>query len=117
MFKFIGVVFIAAVFLLPFKDGSSISDAAKNEVVKQVPPALDILTARHPIKVGLIRSALNDQGDVDKFAQSYFRTQMDHEKTPGAFESYLIYYVVMFDKDDIRKSIADTLEKQLDLND
>jgi len=117
MFKFIGILSVAVVLLLPFKDGNSVSDAAKNDVVKQVPPALDILAARHPIKVGLIRAALNDQGDVDKFAQSYFRTQMDNEKTPGVFESYLIYYVVIFDKDDIRKSIADTLEKQLDLND
>ena len=117
MFKFIGVVCVAAVILLPFKDGDSISGAARNEIVQQIPPALDILAARHPLKVGLIRSLLNNNGAMDSFVQSYVRSEMDQQKTPGLGESYLVYYFVIFNKDEVRAKIADSLETQFQLND
>jgi hypothetical protein len=105
MFKFIGVVCVAAVILLPFKDGDSISGAAKNEVIQQIPPALDILAARHPLKVGIIRALLNNNGAMDSFVQSYVRTSMEQQKDPGVGESYLMYYFVIFNKDEVRASL------------
>jgi hypothetical protein len=116
MFKFIGIVCIATVLLLPLKDGNSISDAAKNEVVQQIPPALDILAARHPLKVGLLRGLLNDNGQLDSFVESYARASMDQGKSPGLFDSYSLYYSVMFNKDKFRAEMADSIEQQFGLN-
>jgi len=117
MFKFIGVACVALVILCPFKDGSSVSDAAKNEIVQQIPYALDILAARHPIKVGLIRSLLNENGAMDSFVESFVRESMDHQQSPGIIDSYITYYSVMFNKDEVRSEMATSLEKEFGLND
>lgn len=116
MFKLIGFLGVALVVLLPFKDGDSISTAAKNEVVAQIPYALDILAARHPLAIGLIRSALNENGAVDHVVQSYVRESMDSDHSLNLFQSYAVYYFVMFDKDEIRTKIADTIEKKFGLD-
>ena len=112
MFKFIGVVCVALVILVPFKDGDSVSGAAKNEIVQQIPYALDILAARHPLKVGLIRALLNEHGEADNVVKSLVRTSLDREKSPNLFESYALYYGVMFDADQVRAEIANDIEKR-----
>ena len=116
MLKFIAgaiVGLVALVLLWPLKDGSSPSVAARNELVAQVPYALDILSARHPIQVGLLRSQLSTNGEVDAFVESFVRTVMDQGKTPNIFDSYRTYYVVMFKKDQVRNDMANEFEKEL----
>ena len=103
---------------LAFKDGDSVSAAAKNEIVRQIPYALDILAMRHPLLIGLVRNALNEHGEVDRFAESYVRASMDQAKTPNVIESYAVYYFdyfVMFDEDQVRIEIANSMEKKFGL--
>ena len=118
MLKFIGgaiTAFIALVLLLPFKDGDTPGNAARNEIVTQVPFALDILAARHPIQVGLLRSTLNDSGAVDAFAEAFVRISMTQGRSPNLIDSYVAYYAVMFHKDRIRNDMASEFEKELGL--
>jgi hypothetical protein len=84
----------------PLKDGSSLCDATKNVVVQQVPDALEVLAARHPLQVGLVRSMFNDQGAVDKFAEDYVSNNM-LKQDPGTFACYVGYYVAIFNKERI----------------
>ena len=106
-----GLIFVFIVFY-PLKDGGSICDATKNVAVQQVPDAVEILAARHPLQVGLLRSLFNDQGAVDKIAEEYVRTSM-LRRDPGTLNCYFAYYVVIFNKDAIRRAEADWMEKQL----
>ncbi len=114
MFKLIGIGCVALALLLPLKDGSSVSDAAKNKIAEQIPYSLEILAQRHPFKIGIIRAMLNDQGELDKFAKSSVRSYLQDEQI-GLIDSYKMYYAVLFDADDVRKGVADSLEKSLDL--
>jgi len=77
-----------------------------------VPYALDILAARYPLKVGLARTWLNSEGAVDKIAQDYVRSEMK-QRDMGLFDCYVMYYYVAFDKEDVRKAMADQIEKEL----
>jgi hypothetical protein len=114
-FGFLWTVTCVVLLLLPFKDGSSVSEAAMNEVIQQVPYSLDIISARHPLKVGLIRSLLNTNGQLDSSIESYLRAN-EHPEKMNIFESYFMYYFVMLDKDGMRKTMADDLEKRFSLN-
>jgi len=121
MLKFLGsitLLLIAIVLLLPLKDGASISAAARNAIVDQIPPALDILAQRHPIQVGLVRAALNQDGRFDSLAQAYLGLSIDQQmnQSPSLLSSYAIYYAVQFDKASVRNKIADTIEQQFGLN-
>jgi hypothetical protein len=97
------------------RNGGSICDATKAEVVEQLPYAMDIVSARHPLMVGLVRSWLNGNGDFDRVAKDYVRSSMEHDN-PGAVDCYIGYYTVMFDKDGVRQAEADWIEHQLNLN-
>jgi hypothetical protein len=109
-------VVVVSFFLYPLAGGSGgICDASRDLVIQQVPPAVEILAARYPLQVGLLRSAFNDQGAVDNAAQDYVRTSMLDPQNPGLFTCYLSYYVVMFDKDQVRTAIADAIERRLAL--
>jgi hypothetical protein len=76
---------------------------------------LDILAARHPLAIGIVRSILNEHKELDNFVESYVRASMDQEKTPGVFESYAMYYLVMFNEDQVRTEIANSIEKKFGL--
>lgn len=122
MLKFLGsavVTVIAIILLLPLKDGANISAAARNSIVDQIPPAIDILAQRHPFKIGIARAALNQDGRFDSLAQSYLGASIDQEmnQSPSLLRSYGIYYAVLFDKQAVRTKIADTIEQQFGLND
>jgi hypothetical protein len=109
-------VVVVSILLYPLAGGSGgICDASKDLVIQQVPAAVEILAARYPLQVGLLRSAFNDQGAVDNAAQDYVRTSMLDPQNPGLFSCYLSYYVVMFDKDQVRMAIADAIERRLAL--
>jgi hypothetical protein len=107
---------VLLIVLYPLRNGGGICDTARNQVIQQVPPAVEILAARYPLQVGLLHSAFNDKGIVDGFAQEYVRAYMyENQQEPGRLSCYLSYYVVMFNKDGMRTSIADWLEKRLQL--
>jgi zinc-ribbon domain len=107
---------VLLIFLYPLRNGGGICDTARDQVIQQVPPAVEILAARYPLQVGLLRQAFNDKGIVDGFAQEYVRASMQqNQEEPGRLSCYLTYYVVMFNKDGMRTSIADWLEKRLQL--
>jgi len=98
----------------PLRSGRSLRDATADEVSQQVPYALHILAVRHPFKVGLVRSVLNSDGAVDRLAQDYVRNNMNRQDI-SVFQCYLAYYVIILDKDEVRKAIADGLERDLGL--
>ena len=106
-----GLVFLL-ILAYPLKDGESFCDATKNVVVQQVPDALEVLAARHPLQVGVVRSMFNDQGAVDKFAEDYVRNNM-LKQDPSTLACYAGYYAVIFNKDRVRSAEADWMEKQL----
>lgn len=111
---FAGVVL--AIFLYPLRSGGGICDAARDQVIQQVPPAVQILAARYPLQVGLLRSVFNDKGMVDSLAQEYVRASIqENQQEPGRLSCYLSYYVVMLNEDRVRISIADWLETRLQL--
>ncbi len=101
--------------VLPHKDGSSVCEAAHNQVAQQVPFAVEILAARHPLTVGLVRAATKESGFVDKLAGVYVQREMIPQQDPGAASCYIAYYTVMFQKDRVRSSIADWLETKAQL--
>lgn len=107
---------VLSIFLYPLRSGGGICDMARDQVVQQVPPAVEILAARHPLQIGLLRSMFNDKGMVDSLAQEYVRASMqDNQQNPGRLSCYLSYYVVILNKDRVRTSIADWLETRLQL--
>lgn len=107
---------VLAIFLYPLRSGGGICDTARDQVLQQVPPAVEILAARYPLQIGLLRSMLNDKGMVDSVAQEYVRASLqDNQQDPGPFSCYLSYYVVILNKDRVRTSIADWLETRLQL--
>lgn len=115
--SWVGVAAAIAIILmvLPHKDGSSVCDAAHNEVAQQVPFAVEILAARHPLTVGLVRAATKESGFVDKLAGVYVQSEMIPQQDPGAGSCYIAYYSVMLQKDRVRASIADWLEARANL--
>lgn len=101
--------------VLPHKDGSSVCDAAHNEVAQQVPFAVEILAARHPLTVGLVRAATKESSFVDQLAGVYVQNEMIPHQDAGTGSCYVAYYTVMFQKDRVRASIADWLEAKAKL--
>ena len=101
--------------LLPHKDGPTVCQATRNTVAQQVPFAVEILAARHPLTVGVVRSLANTTGFVDKLAEVYVENEMIPRQDPGAASCYVAYYTVMFGKDRVRSSIADWIEAKLQL--
>ena len=101
--------------LIPHKDGASVCDAAHNEVAQQVPFAVEILAARHPLTVGVVRAVTKESGFVDKLAGVYVQSEMIPQENPGTASCYIAYYTVMFQKDRVRASIADWLEAKANL--
>lgn len=105
---------VLAIFLYPLRGGGGICDQARDQVIQQVPPAVEILSARYPLQVGLLRSAFKDKGMVDGIAQEYVRASLqENQQEPGRLSCYLSYYVVMLNKDRVRTSIADWMETRL----
>jgi hypothetical protein len=108
-------LFVAFVLAYPLKDGNTACSAMQEKVTEQVPGALDILSARHPIAVGLLRSLLNDQGAVDKTAQDYVRSSMSSQD-PSTPACYTVYYAIQFDPDAFRTALANKIEQRLNLD-
>jgi hypothetical protein len=107
---------VLLIFLYPLRSGSGICDTARDQVVQQVPPAVEILAARYPLQIGLLRSMFNDKGMVDSIAQEYVRASIqENQQEPGRLSCYLSYYVVMLYTDRVRTSIADWMETRLQL--
>jgi len=92
--------------LIPHKDGSGACDAMRNEVRQQVPFAVEILAARHPLSVGLLRSITKDSNLVDKLAEMYVNSEMQRNNAdPGTVNCYVAYYAVMLQKDRYRATL------------
>jgi hypothetical protein len=108
------LIVVIAVLVYPLRGGKSLRDATGDEIVQQIPYVLDILSARHPFKVGIALSVLNPQGSVDQLAEDYVRSSLN-QRDMGVLDCYVTYYVIAFDQDDVRRAMADTLEKKLGL--
>jgi len=114
----IALLLIAILLLLPFKDGGSPSEAARNAVLEQIPPAIDILAQRHPLRVGLVRAALNQNAQFDALAKVIVAAIIDRanqQESPSLLTSYETYYAVLFDKTAVQNKIADTVEQQFSM--
>lgn len=114
-FGWIVILFILFILLYPIRNGGSICEATRNEISQQVPYAMEIVAARHPVKVGILRSLFNDQGMIDKAAQEYVLSTMISQQKSSKFDCYLAYYEGIIFKDEIRNAEADWLEKKFGL--
>jgi hypothetical protein len=110
------VMWIAVIAFLayPLRGGKSLREATGDEIAQQVPYALEILSARHPFAVGMVRSLLNTDGSVDQLAENYVRASLNQENM-GVLNCYVTYYSVAFDQEDFRVALANSLEKKLGL--
>jgi hypothetical protein len=111
---FVTLVLVAlfAVLAYPLRGGESIREATADEITQQVPAVLDILSARHPFKVGILRATFRES--ADQLAEDYVRSTMEQENR-GMISWYATYYLVAFDQDEVRQKLADSLEKKLGL--
>jgi len=111
----VGLVVLAAL-LYPLRYGVGVCDAVRLEIVQQVPTAMDILTARYPLLVGVMRAMFNNQEFVDNFAVEFISSTMEaNQKNPSATSCYVVYYFAMFDKERVQTMIAEMIEKRLGL--
>ncbi|HEY7763659.1 MAG TPA: zinc ribbon domain-containing protein [Aestuariivirgaceae bacterium] len=108
-------VIALATLLYPVRNGIGICDATDVAIIQQVSPAVEILAARYPLRVGVLRSMFNDKGLVDSLATEFVSSTMEANQQPGMLACYYFYYFVMFQKDRVRTSIAALIENQLDL--
>lgn len=108
-------VIVLAIFLYPVRNGTGICDATDVAIIQQVSPAVEMLAARYPLRVGVLRAMFNDQGLVDALATEFVSSTMEASQQPGTLTCYYFYYFVTFQKDRVRTSIAALIENQLDL--
>lgn len=119
-----GLVILAAAaiglfFYVAETEGDGDMCVAKAELVAaQIPPALDILSARHPGSVGLIRSLFNKNGGLDAMivdivSASIQDEDLDEEKSQ--IECAWEYADIYFHRERVRNEIADAIEEELGL--
>jgi hypothetical protein len=93
----------------------SICDGRNKFLVDQVPGTLDVLSARHPFAVGIIRDLLNDGGKLDALVQQA-TAQLVADNQGESFASCAMQSVaIKADPDKFRNRIADKLESLLAL--
>jgi hypothetical protein len=109
------LIVVLALFLYPVRNGIGVCDATDVAIIQQVGPAAEMLAARYPLRVGVLRSMFNDQGLVDALAVEFVSSTMEASPQPGTLTCYYIYYFVMLQRDRVRSGIAALIENQLDL--
>lgn len=84
----------------------------------QVPPALDRLSARYPLRVGLVRTLVNDGGRLDALVRDQASDQiigLGEEQAISPMECAYEYYAIWVFRDRVREEIAAALEVRLRL--
>ncbi|MGJ3232947.1 MAG: hypothetical protein ACFE0P_14250 [Oceanicaulis sp.] len=84
----------------------------------QVPPALDLLSARYPLRIGLVRALVNDRGQLDALVRDQASDQMiglGEEQAKSRLECAYEYYAIWVFRDRVREEIAAALEVRLRL--
>ena len=84
----------------------------------QVPPALDLLSARYPLRVGLVRTLIDDRGRLDDLVRDQASDQMiglGEEQAISPLECAYEYYAIHIFRDRVREEIAAALEVRLRL--
>ena len=83
-------------------------------VARQVPFALELLAARHPVTVGIGRAFLNRNGALDQFVQGGFIASATTDVESTCAVQAMAMHIA---PDQIRNAMADELEKGLNLKD
>lgn len=84
----------------------------------QVPPALDLLSAQYPLRVGLVRGMLNDRLPLDDIVREEAANQMiglGEEAAKSPVECAYEYYAIWVFRDRVRTEIAAALQARLGL--
>jgi hypothetical protein len=93
----------------PMRSGKNLRDAVVDEYAQQWPYALDIVQARHPEKAESLRPfLLTNHGQLDPKLANDFRQAVNRM---DILECYFAYYYFVFDANESRNQIADTLDK------
>src|SRR4029078_3848159 len=93
----------------------SICDGRNRFLVDQVPGTLNVLSARHPFAVGIIRDLLNDGGKLDALVQQA-TAKLVADNQGESFASCAMQSVaIKADPDKFRNMMADKLESLLAL--
>lgn len=92
--------------------------ARANLMAAQIPPALDKLSAKHPLAIGLVRSMLNRDGAlddllVDIIADTISQEDVDEERSQlTCAKDYVEIYLR---REEIQDEIVYTIEQELGL--
>lgn len=85
-------------------------------VADQVPHALDKLSAKYPLRVGLMRAFLGQNAEVDSIVKDVTRQMIDEEDAknqPHPAECVAQYVGISFRKEQVREEIAKEIEREL----
>ncbi|MFP4518751.1 MAG: hypothetical protein ACLFQ5_04780 [Oceanicaulis sp.] len=92
--------------------------ARANMFADQIPPALDLLSARYPLRIGLIRTFLNDEGRLDGLVRDEAAARIhgiEEDEATNPVECAYGYYAIYLFRDQVREEIALTVERELGL--
>ncbi|XBQ15046.1 MAG: hypothetical protein ABL308_08740 [Oceanicaulis sp.] len=114
---FIGLIAVVAggAYFYAANEGGGDPCAARAEMfADQVPPALDIVAAEYPLRVGVVRNMLNDGGRLDDMLRDEAAGLIGGEDAT-ALECAYGYYGIWLFRDQVRQDIADEIEASLGL--
>lgn len=90
--------------------------ASAEAYAAEVPRALDLLSVRHPLSVGLIRGVLNETGAADEAARDLAAEVIRHDLQDVRWhQCYAAMARVMLSPEQIRTEMADEMERSLGL--
>ena len=90
--------------------------ASAEAYAAEVPRALDVLSARHPLSVGLIRGVINETGEADAAAHAVALEVMRLDLQDASWNRcYLALARLMLSAERVRNEMADEIEQGLGL--
>lgn len=92
----------------------SLCEGRAKYLAGQMPQVLDILSGRYPLRVGLLRSYLNENGAADTFVQQFVRVALSGSKD-NPFVCAKDGIAFRLNGSSTRVQMADELEKELGL--
>lgn len=107
----VGLVFFGYAFFVG--EHGDVCASARARASAEVPHAVDLLAAEHPLKVGLLRQVLDPDGtQSEKLAR---RVLEENEGDPGPLACAMAQVRIAANPDAVRREMADRLAAELGL--
>ena len=115
----LGVIAAGGLWYIAETEGDGDMCVARAELIaSQIPPALDKLSAKHPLSVGLIRNVLNQDGVLDDLIMDIVAdiiSEEDMDEEVSQVECAMDYVRIYFNREGLQDEIVATLEAELGL--